>query len=269
LVVNGAKAGIGWLQPSVTPLILLPIIGNAVHAIVLFLQAVFLAPRSGQAQLIQWKSLFTLAKRYRDFPLYRAPQVFINAISHNLPVLMLASLFGSSAAGFYSIGRSVMGLPASVIGKSVGDVFYSHIARAAHEGKNLTHLILKATLLLAVVGFLPFALVVAFGPQLFAFAFGNEWVAAGEYARWLSLWLFFAFINRPSVVSIPVLGLQKGLVVYEIFSTLSKVIAIYVGFMIFGSDKLAVAAFSVFGTIAYIILIAWVLLSSMNPKADV
>ena len=95
-------------------------------------------------------SLKKLAKRYRDFPLFRAPQVFLNAISQSLPVLMLTSFFGPAVAGFYSIGRTVLAIPSTLIGKSVGDVFYPRISEAAHNGENLTKLIKKATLSLGL-----------------------------------------------------------------------------------------------------------------------
>src|SRR5690606_8930446 len=138
----------------------------------------------------------------------RAPQILINAISQSMPILLLASFFGPASAGFYSIGRTVLGMPTQLIGKSVGDVFYPRIAEAANNGENITRLLTKATLALAAVGILPFGIVMIFGPWLFEFVFGGEWKIAGEYARWLALWSFFAFVNRPSVKSIPVLNLQ-------------------------------------------------------------
>jgi O-antigen/teichoic acid export membrane protein len=141
-------------------------------------------------------------------------------------------------------------------------VFYPRITEAAHRGENLTRLIIKATFSLAAVGFIPFAVIVAFGPWLFGFVFGSEWVMAGEYARWLALMMFFFFINKPAVVAVPVLDLQKGLLFYEVFSTGSKLLAMYIGFIIFQNDIIVVALFGVFGAIAYITLISWVIFSS-------
>jgi O-antigen/teichoic acid export membrane protein len=141
-------------------------------------------------------------------------------------------------------------------------VFYPRITEAAHRGENLTRLIFKATLYLAAVGFVPFAVVVAFGPWLFGLVFGAEWTVAGEYARWLAIMMFFFFINRPSVAAVPVLGLQKGLLIYELFSTGSKLIAIYIGGVLLKNDQLTVVIFSLFGAAAYIFLIAWIIILS-------
>ena len=264
--VNAAKAGFGFFYPFATVLIILTSIGHALQAAMLGVGI----KKSSNSQNTKSNEtaikpkLLNLAKRHYDFPLYRAPQIFINAVSVSLPVLMLSAFFGPASAGFYVLGKRILGLPSMLIGKSVGEVFYPRITEAFHNDENLTRMIIKATLSLAVVGFLPFIIIVVFGPWLFGIIFGNEWVTAGEYARWLSLMLFFNFINKPAVAAIPVLGLQRGLMIYELFSTGSKILALYIGFVLFEIDTVAVAIFSVFGAIAYIILILWVIFSSIR-----
>lgn len=86
-------------------------------------------------------SIKELAIKHKHFPIYRAPEVFINAVSQSLPVLMLTNFFGPVSAGFYSIGRSVLSMPSQLIGKSVGDVFYPRISEASNNGENVTNLI--------------------------------------------------------------------------------------------------------------------------------
>lgn len=262
-ILNFTKVGAGLFYPTAGILIGLQAIGGALYAGLLGL-----AIRSGKTLSGERKEegnedcragWLELAKRYYDFPLYRAPQDFINAASQSLPVLMLASLFGPVAAGFYALGMIVMGMPSSLIGKSVNDVFFPKINEAANQGKNLTRLILKATGGLALIGIVPFTTVVVFGPWLFKWVFGLDWGGAGEYARWLALFFFFNFINKPCVASVPVLRLQKGLLFYEVFSTASKVAGLLVGFYVYNSDLVAVALFSVIGVLAYSAMMIWII----------
>jgi O-antigen/teichoic acid export membrane protein len=264
-IINSFYIGVGWFYPSAGVLIVLATIGKVIHLGFLTF-GIRYSPRISIPNLQQINndntSTWKLAKKYYDFPLYRAPQVLINTISQNLPVLMLAAFFGPVSAGLYAICRKVLGMPSQLIAQSFGDVFYSTITESAHNGKDLTKFIIKATLGLAALGFAPFAMVIAFGPWLFGVVFGSEWVAAGEYARWLSIMMFFYFINKPCVAAVPVLGLQKGLLIYEFFSTGAKLIAIYIGFHLFNDDKLAIALFGIFGAIAYTALIAWIIMSS-------
>ena len=268
LLLNSVRVGIGWLHPVGAVLIVLATVGNALYAALLFIGAWRCyqpeATESGKRGRTHLKELVC---RYRDFPLYRAPQNFINAASQSLPVLMLASFFGPAAAGFYTLAKAVMVMPLNLIGKGVSDVFYPRIAEAAHNDENLSRYIVHATVALLAIGVVPFGLVMLLGPWLFRFVFGNEWDVAGEYARWLALWLLAAFINRPSVATIPVLSLQRGFLIYEIANIVFRLAAIGIGSMIFESDVAAVALFSLAGLASNLLLVAWVLRAARKKLA--
>lgn len=263
LVINSSKTGVGLVSPVGAALIVLTTIGQALHAFLLWV-----VMRSRDSALPRKEentaTIRELAKRHCDFPLFRAPQITINAFSQSLPVLMLASLFGASSAGFYSLGKMVMGVPLTLIAKSVGDVFYPHITEAVANKENVFRLILKATLALAAIGILPFTFVIAFGPLLFSLVFGSEWAMAGEYARWIALWLFFGFINRPSVAAMPALGMQPWLLGYEFVSTGLKILTLILGFYYFNDDLIAIALMCVSGVVAYTALILKVLIKAYS-----
>lgn len=206
--------------------------------------------------------LRTVAYEYKDFPLYRAPQVVLNAASQSLPILMLTAFFGPAAAGFYTLTRTVLSIPSSLLGSSIQSVFYPHFNEVVLAKNKTLPLIMRTTGALAAIGILPFLIVIIFGPLLFKFVFGEEWYEAGKYAQWLSVWLFFGMINSPSVSSIPVFGLQRWFLGYEIISVTLRAIAIYAGFFYFSNPLVAVGVFSIVGAILNIYLIARTILSA-------
>lgn len=269
VILNSAKTGFGWLHPVGAVLIILATVGQALYAVLLFIGARRrYQPGVGEVEDGPRATLRELAFRHRDFPLYRAPQNLINATAQSLPVLLLAAFAGPMAAGFYTLTKLVMGIPSVLIGTAVSNVFYPRITEAAYNGENLPRHIVRATGALLGISLGPFGVVVLFGPWLFGFAFGEDWVMAGEYARWLALFFLFKFINRPSVATVPVLGIQRGLLVYEVFSAGTKVLALTAGFYLFDSDLWAVAFFSVTGVIAYSVMMVWILSHSMRWRAD-
>jgi O-antigen/teichoic acid export membrane protein len=269
LILNSAKTGVGWLHPAGAVLIVLTTLGQALFAALLLIGARRrYQPCNAECDKIRRTSLWELAHRHRDFPLYRAPQNFINAASQSLPVLMLAALFGPAAAGFYTLGQMIMGMPSTLLGSAVSDVFYPRITEAAQNGEDLPGHILRATGILLAIGIVPFGLVVLFGPWLFSLVFGGDWAMAGEYARWLALFFLFNFINKPSVAAVPVLGIQRGLLVYELFSTGGKALGLVIGFYWFGSDLWAVALFSVIGVVAYGAMMLWILSHAKRWRDD-
>ena len=268
LIISSNKTGLGFLNPIAFFLIIVSVAGSILQAIMLWAGIRKVQKNQQVKQKYSKTELKQIAIDHKDFPIYRAPQIFINAISQGLPVIMLASFFGPAAAGFYALSKTVLDMPIGLIGQSVSDVFYPRINEAAHNNENLTKLLTKATLVLSAVGIIPFGIVIAFGPWLFEFVFGQGWDKAGEYAVWLSIFLFFNFINKPTVAAVPILELQGGLLFYEVFSTGLKFISIMVGFFVFKDDLVSIMLFSISGAISYIFMICWILIKSKSRKTN-
>lgn len=81
------------------------------------------------------KDLINTLKEYYDFPLYRAPQIFINTLSQGFPVMILLSNFGPGIAGYYTIGKQILDAPVQLLGKAVQDVFYPKLNENAINKK--------------------------------------------------------------------------------------------------------------------------------------
>jgi O-antigen/teichoic acid export membrane protein len=265
LIVQGSKVGFGLFYPVAGVLIIFNVFGQALKALMMIFGLKKTKLNKSNNEVI---SISDLAKKHVDFPLYRAPQTFVNAISQSIPMLMLTSFFGPASVGFYSIGRTVLSIPTELIGKSVGDVFYPRISEAAYNGESLTKLIKKATISLAAVGIIPFGIIVAFGPWLFSLIFGAEWVVAGEYARWIALWLYCSFINQPSLKAIPALSEQKLQLKYGIVSLILRIIALAIGYYVFSSDVIAIALFGLTGAVRSFHLIVLIIRKSKQFDAS-
>lgn len=258
LITNVAKVIFGLFSPVATMLIALTLAGQAVLVTILALGARSNTSSNPPHRALTAQSLKKIIHRHRDFPLYRAPQNFINVVSQGLPIMLLAILFGPASAGYYSIAALAMGMPSQLVGKAVSDVFYPKAVEIHRRGESLALFVFKTTAGLLMLAVIPATMVVASGPEIFSLIFGEEWSDAGMYARWLALFFLFNLINKPAVAVVPVLKLQRGLLFYEIFSTASKCAGLLYGFYILKDDVWAVALFSVIGVIAYLIMMAWI-----------
>lgn len=255
LIINSSKAGFGLLYPIATPLVILSTLSSLLYATLLALGLNLDKNKSKPSKKKHRLGLFSLAKKYKDFPIFRAPEVTLNAASQGLAVLMLAAFFGPASAGYYTLGRTVLAMPSALLGKSIGDVFYPRLAEAAHNNEDITPLVTQATKALALAGIAPFGLIIALGPWLFSLAFGADWQTAGEYARWLSVWCFFGFINTPAVKALPVLNAQFFLLLSSTLMLVARAAALAAGFYFFKSDLLAVIFFSASGAVLNLVLI--------------
>lgn len=258
-IAGGTRISAGLVAPSAAALIVLGVIAQVVQVTILFLsgQQRIKGAQQASASVKQNKrvALKAVARRFRDFPQYRAPQMLLNTLSRAAPMVLLASLFGTGVVGLYAIAQTVLYLPVDLIAQSVGKVFLQRLAKQAHDRKPLRPLILRATVGLVLLGLLPFGIIILGGPWLFGFVFGADWYEAGNYARWLGVWVFFHFINVPAVQSLAVSNSQGILLIWEIMTTVVKVILLLLVGTLAKDAELTVAVYAVFGALAYIILI--------------
>jgi len=138
------------------------------------------------------------AKRYIRFPLYLSPAIFLVNTGPQLPSLFIASMFGVNIAGFYGFSIGIVMLPVTLIGNSVGQVFYGE---AASIGKNnpleIKRLAGKMVKNLILIGLVPLGILAWFGPTLFSWVFGSNWYEAGIYARILTLLMLSTLAYYP------------------------------------------------------------------------
>ncbi|MEB0039871.1 MULTISPECIES: oligosaccharide flippase family protein [unclassified Pseudomonas] len=264
LLYNATRSLAGLIQSSAPVLVVTSALYYVIHSSLLLIGI-----RLGGDQIPlsnahpsdvgQRKSLRQLALDYRDFPVYRAPQVLINALSVHMPTLVLASAFGAVPAGFFALCLQVLAMPSNFIGKAVGSVYYPRITQATHAHEPVTRLLARGVAGMALAGLVPFATLAIAGPWLFGLAFGAQWEPAGEYARWLALSEFAGFIGGPCQVAIPALSLQKRFLVFEIVSTSLRISAVFTGALFFKEALAVVMAFAAANVVINLSMIAIVL----------
>lgn len=266
LLFNGLRTVAGLVQSSALVLVCTTALQQALHAAMLGLSMWRAGPRTDtpadQDEEDGRPRMLDLARRHSDFPKYRAPVMLINAVSQHLPTLVLAAYFGPAAAGFFALCKQALSMPTNLIGKSVADVYYPRITRAIHDREPVAAMLVKATTALALVGLVPFTAVAVLGPWLFSLVFGEQWHVAGEYARWLALAEYVVFISRPCVVAVPALSLQGRFLLFEVFSTSLRVLALFGGALVIGSALATVQAFTVASIIIYLSLVVIVTIAA-------
>ncbi|WP_278444602.1 lipopolysaccharide biosynthesis protein [Stutzerimonas kunmingensis] len=252
-ILNSAKTGIGWFHPDGAVLVILATVGQALDALMLWL-GINRSRELSENRKHERVGLTELAKKYKEFPVYRAPQELTNAISRGLPVLMLASLFGPAVAGYYVLGKKMLDVPSQLIGKSVKDVFYPKVAEAKKNKFPLRIMLWKVSGALLVVSIIPYGIVVCFGPEIFSFVFGEKWHTAGSYAVWIAVYSLAALACRPIVAAVPVVRLQRYYFFHELIFLSIRVVALLLGYFFLQSALSSVAAYSLASLLSYVVL---------------
>jgi O-antigen/teichoic acid export membrane protein len=214
---------------------------------------------------LHWHSIKHLGKQYSDFPLYSSTQNLFNAISQNIPLILLAKFFGPAVVGFYALGVRVLQLPMNLVLTSLRQVLFQKASEVYNSGGDTYALFKKTTLGLVAIAAVPAITVILFGPALFGFVLGKEWIVAGEYAKWLVLWLICMFVNLPAVLFGQIYRKQRALLIQDIFLLFFRVMAIFIG-GIRKDPLLAIILYSFVGAFFNLLIIGWAGYFIKKPK---
>lgn len=138
--------------------------------------------------------MIALAKRYKKFPQYSMWAILANKLAFNFTEVLISLFFSMSTLGHYTIVQRVLGVPSTLLGTAVSQVFFN---QSADEKKLSGHVIktLKYTLLkLFFIGLIIFSFIFFISEDLFALVFGEEWKIAGVYAKILIPLFFIRFV---------------------------------------------------------------------------
>ncbi len=162
------------------------------------------------------KEMVRLAKKYANFPKFSIWAVLANTLSFNMISMLISVLYSASTLGFYSIVNRVLGMPMTVIGDAIGQVFQRE-ARDEITSSGRAAAILRATLLRLTLVSLPvFAILYIYSSEMFLIVFGEQWAVAGEYAKLLIPLFFVRFLAVPVMAILNLYEKQRIALLWQI-----------------------------------------------------
>lgn len=224
---SGSQVSFGFLKAGSWGLVLSSILADVLASINLI--SVVLSDVKTLRRTVQWGRMKQLAKEYSDFPMYSASQNVINALSSGLPVLFLTHFYGLVVAGAYAFGVRILQIPMGFVLTSLRQVLFQKASEVYRKGHNLLFLYTKITIGLFAVILFPSLLLFMWAPGLFKVVFGSQWDMAGEFARWLILWLMFYFCNLPAVLFAQIIRIQRSIFLYDLVLLVARAGALVVG----------------------------------------
>jgi len=136
--------------------------------------------------------------KYNQFPFHTMPQNLLYEASLQLPIFFIKFIFSTAILGAFSFAYRILGTPLSIIGNSLGQVYYQKASIMYHSDKDKLYLYTKKMLLLMFIASLTFgSSIVWFLPSIFLFIFGENWSIAGEISQYLMIYFIFSFPISP------------------------------------------------------------------------
>ncbi|WP_234554982.1 lipopolysaccharide biosynthesis protein [Thermus caliditerrae] len=128
--------------------------------------------------------------RYWRYPVFQLSSSILNTLASFALVPVFVMLYGSAVGGALALAQRVVGLPVTLIGGAVGDVFYGRAASLLREDpKRIVGLFLGVSLRLGVLGFFLGAAVWFLAPKVTPWLFGPGWKLAGDMMGVMGPWM--------------------------------------------------------------------------------
>ena len=136
-----------------------------------------------------------LARRYKDFPIYNASTGFLSGVTVNLPVFFMIAYFPPEAVGFYALVIRVMSAPTTIISSAVSQVNLKKVVELVAHNIPVDRYLMQISAALLAIALPPTIIFVFWGPQIFSFVFGEDWILAGKYSQVLAIALAIKFVS--------------------------------------------------------------------------
>lgn len=107
----------------------------------------------------------------------------LNALSLQVPFLLIPGLFDLGSSGQYFLAYRILVLPASLVSAGVSQVFFGEASHRRDDPRRLHDMALNVAVSLLVFAIPTYTIVAVAAPVMLQVLFGSQWAEAGMYAR--------------------------------------------------------------------------------------
>ncbi|MCH7731304.1 MAG: oligosaccharide flippase family protein [Candidatus Marinimicrobia bacterium] len=209
--------------------------------------------------VISLPGVMSVAKKYKDFPLYMGGGVILNRFTTSLTPLLLSGFFGLKVLGFYAMANTALNIPISILRNSIQTVFLQEASELKNKEKKISGELLKITLLLFTIGIIPTGLIIGFGPKIFSFILGSQWELSGTIASIIIIWLFFTIVATPSMAIVPVVNLQQYYLILQTILCITRIVVLFGTYTLYGELKSVLYGLMLHGSLFNIFNVIYVM----------
>ena len=200
-----------------------------------------------------WNTIKLKAKQHQSFPIYSLPSEFVNRLTNQLPVFMLSAYAGPAVVGVYNLCVRMLGLPIQLIGGAISHVFQQKATEDYNTTGNFNIIFVKTFKTLSLIALPGLLIIVCFGPQLFAFVFGEEWRESGVFAQILIFMFVLKLIISPLSYAYYIKNKLREDMILHVYVLISMLIIFVIGFKTMDDYKSVILLYVINYSLVYLI----------------
>jgi len=176
--------------------------------------------------------LKTVANKYSNFPKFSMPASVISSTNSQFNIVALSYFFGKEILGYYALVERMLAAPISIIGNSIGQVYYSSIAnKSEEEVYAIFKKISLRLILLASFLYLTFRFILS---AIFTDIFGEDWSYSVVLLNIFSLQFCIQLSVSPLLMTLQKYRLSKVELMFQV-SVMFSYASSYLYYYLFGA----------------------------------
>ncbi|MFW3497546.1 oligosaccharide flippase family protein [Aerococcus viridans] len=263
-VMGAAQIGLVFFNLGYMSLIL----GNLISYIVVVLYMILKVKY--KIQLPDFSELSKTFKQYAEYPKYAFPAELLSISSTQLLPIMISFLYNSEVTGYYSLANRLIGVPITVIGNSLRQVYLKEATLEYKQTGNVYKTFKKTSTMLLGIAF-PIGLVLAvIAPWFFGIFFGEGWAIAGTYLQLLVPVFLARFIVTPIMGTIYIVNKTKlGILVNGALMSISIILTIIFSVMAISEPEPFFISYSLAYLAVYLVIYIyfWIKISQKERRS--
>lgn len=134
----------------------------------------------------------------KNYPKYMLPANILSLGAISAPFFVFSVLYSPAVAGLFLFAENMLLIPFRLVNKAVTPVYLQDISGSFHDNpEEFREISRRINSVLFLFGLVPYSILTVFGPEIFAWVFGEDWTSAGEMAQYLAFFILFRLACSP------------------------------------------------------------------------
>lgn len=169
---------------------------------------------------------------YQNFPRYQTGAGLLNALSVQLPVVIMRVAFSDAWAGWYFMAWRLLAAPTTLLAQAVGQVFYRDSAERERSGTQQEATLERVVMGLIQISLLPAIVLGVAAPFLVRVFLGAAWAPVATILQILLISFVVAFFTSPISTLLNVKNLQGPALGFNALLFLGRGLAMLLGWLL-------------------------------------
>jgi O-antigen/teichoic acid export membrane protein len=222
-----------------------------------------LKSRLTELSAIRSGDILNAIRQGRGYIMYTTNENLANAAAVHLPMLALSASDGNAQIGHIYLAQTIMLLPMTLLGTSVGQVFLKEASQHKLENR-LSQFVTGTLKTLFITGTPTIALLGFCGPIFAPLLLGENWQLTGYCMAWMTPWMICQFVATPLSNVFYIQGCQSLAMTLQFTNLAIRYSSVLAANRF--APTLAMEAYAASGVIVYITTLLFALRVSRSPR---